>query len=251
MQISALVLAGGKVEESLREKFNVPTKAFIPLKGRMMLDYVLDTLSSLSSIDKIAIVLPDGELPFELKGRVDFVAPSGKNIIESIKNGIASFYPQPEKILVVTCDAPLISAESIEDFLSKCDDDSALCYSYVEKSNSIAKFPEVNHTYMKLKEGFFCGGSLILLSPSVIKDAEKLLERITELRKKPWQIAGLLGFKIITGLLLGTLSVPQLEAKASELLGEKIQGVLSPYPESAVNIDDINELEVIEKVYLA
>ncbi|MCL5773507.1 MAG: NTP transferase domain-containing protein [Firmicutes bacterium] len=250
MQISALVLAGGIVEESLREKFNVSSKAFIPLNGRMMVEYVLDTLSSISSVDKIAIAIPGGELPDELSGKINFVAPSGKNIIESLKNGISSFDPVPEKILVVTCDSPLVSRESIEDFISKCDDASALCYSYVEKNTSVAKFPEVRHTYVKLKEGFFCGGSLILVSPSILNDTANLLERVTEMRKKPWQVAGLLGFKTITGLLFGTLSVPRLEAKATELLGEKVQGILSPYPESAVNVDDINELEVIERKYM-
>lgn len=251
MRIKAVVLAGGGLLPEFRERFDVPSKAFIPLAGKMMVEYILEALRLCGDLEEMVLVTPTEDLPGKLSGMVKAAAPSGENIVSSLKSGIRALGEPPERVLAVPCDLPLLTGEAIKDFLQRCADlRAALYYSYVGRDVSEAAYPRLRHTYVRLREGVFCGGGLVLFDPRTMDKCEKLFKRVTSARKRPWQIAGILGGSIIAKFLLGTLSVRDLEKRVSDLLGFQTRGVLTPYPEVGFNVDHQEELEMAEKILI-
>jgi len=249
MKIPAVVLAGGELEKSLEERFDSRSKAFITIRGKMMVEYVMDALENAPSVGEKIISAPDGKIPPEIEKKFDGIARSGENILMSMKNGIEMIEPAPARVLVVPCDAPLLTPDSIEDFISRCEkSEGDLFYSFLPRKISEEKYPGFKHTYVKLREGIFCGGSLFLINPAVIEAARKLFERVIAARKKPWRIATLLGLKIIFKFSQGILTVKDLEEKVSQLLGYRAAGIETSYPEVGINIDSAEQYDRVLEI---
>ncbi|MBI2252689.1 MAG: nucleotidyltransferase family protein, partial [Armatimonadetes bacterium] len=197
---------------------------------------------------EIILVAPSAQVPLDFSFKSLKTADDGKNILESLKSGISQLSKNFEKVLITPCDIPLLTAPALENFLKECEKEEAqIYYSFVRKENHLKKFPKIRHTYVKLKEGVFCGGGLILLNPKVIAQAEKLFEKITENRKNPLKLAQILGLKTIFKFIFKTLSIKDLEERASYLLETKVKGIESLYPEIAVNVDHLLELKLVEE----
>ena len=97
------------------------------------------------------------------------IIPPGRSLLESLNNGLRAIDIE-EPLLVLTSDIPLISKDALEDFLFRCKQKEAdVYYSFVPKEINESKYPGVQRTYVKLYEGTFTGGNLVLLSPEVIK----------------------------------------------------------------------------------
>ncbi|MFH0802896.1 MAG: NTP transferase domain-containing protein [bacterium] len=248
MKISAVVLAGGRVEKSLSERFQVSSKGLIPLKGKMMILPVLEALRKSPSIEWISVSAPGGELPAEAEVLADVVASSGDDILDSLKNGIEALNEKPEWVLAAPCDAPFLTSEAVEDFLERCwKREADLCYSFVSREDSEKAYPELSHTYVRLREGVFCGGSLVLIRPEILEKALKLVREILSARKAPWRLAAILGFSIVWKFSQGALSIADLEERAFRLLGSRAAGIQVPNASVAFNVDSAAQLEQAEK----
>lgn len=248
MKISAVVLAGGRLENSLNERFQVKSKGLIPLGGKSMILSVLEALRKSPSIEWISVSAPGGELPPEAEVLADVVAPSGDDILESLKNGIEALNEKPEWVLAAPCDAAFLTSEAIDDFLERCwKKEADLCYSFVSKEDSERAYPGLSHTYVRLREGVFCGGSLVLMRPEILGKAAKLVRDILSARKAPWRLAAILGFSIVWKFSQGALSIADLEARAFRLLGSRAVGIQVPHPSVAFNVDTAAQLEQAEK----
>ncbi|MEX0713870.1 MAG: NTP transferase domain-containing protein [Pirellulales bacterium] len=117
----AVVLAAGK---GTRMKSELP-KVLIPLAGRPMIDYVLDTLAA-SSIDEVLLVVGyrSADVRAAVGGRpgVRFVEQA-----EQLGTGHAVMVCRPElaghqgPVLIVTGDSPMIQADSLLRLLDEFD----------------------------------------------------------------------------------------------------------------------------------
>lgn len=248
MKVSAVVLAGGRLEKSLGERFKVGSKALIPLGGRSMILPVLEALRKSPSIEWISVSAPGGELSPEVEVLADVMAKSGRDILESLENGIEALNERPEWVLAVPCDAPFLTSAAVEDFLAICLEQKAdLFYSFVSREDSEKAYPGLSHTYVRLREGVFCGGSLILLRTGILRGAVKLFRDVLSARKLPWRLASILGFTIVWKFSQGALSIGDIEKRASRLLGARAVGVSLPHPCAAFNVDSLAQLEQAEK----
>jgi len=108
-----VVLAGGKLEDDFRAHFDVEAKAFIPIKEKMMVEYVLDVLTGIPDCGKIILVAPSSDVPAPLQEKVHQVARGGKTIIESLAAGMKCLGSPAAKVLVLPADIPLITRESV------------------------------------------------------------------------------------------------------------------------------------------
>ncbi|MGQ9778743.1 MAG: nucleotidyltransferase family protein [Bacillota bacterium] len=249
--MDVIVLAGAKNDGSLQAVSQSPFEAGISVGGRSLLDYVVASLARVRGLEQIVVVGPAETLSPELREAVWRIVPPGEGMVENLRRGLAALAPQG-KVLVVTADIPLITPEAIEDFLARCQEREAdVYYPVVERATLEARFPGVKRTYATLQEGTFTGGNIILLAPSVVERHEKTIELAVALRKDPLGMARLLGLVCLVKLLLGRLSIAEIERRVEKALHFKGAAVITPYAEIGIDVDKPSDLALVQKVLSA
>lgn len=150
-----IILAGEQPIKGMEEAGN---KALCLINEKMMIEYVINAVKAADDIKSVVVVGPKDKLSRHLNSKVDAVIDSGSNIMENVMAGIRYLKPT-ENILICSCDIPLITTEAINDFITRS---KALgvdfCYPIVEKVVNDNKYPDMERTYVKIKEGRFTGG---------------------------------------------------------------------------------------------
>lgn len=128
--LDAIVLAG--TDDNPRRMIQGQNKAFLEIGGEALVRLVVEALLEAATIGQIFVVGPLDRLGAVLDGispRVTLVAQRGKmlaNTWEAIK--AAEEYQRKRgnpddplrPMLALSCDLPLISAESVDDFVARC-----------------------------------------------------------------------------------------------------------------------------------
>lgn len=248
--VKAIILAGGELEECFKKTGETAiNKAFIKLDEQFMVEFVINALKNSPLIEEIILTVPDTSNVPAIKDGVSIIK-SGKNIVETVLNGINYIGNSSEKVLLVMSDIPLLNSEVINDFLLKCDEIEAdFYYSTLTKECSEKSYPDVEHTYIKLKDGVFCGGGLILLKPEICDNYRcSLMDKMTNARKNPLEMVRLLGSKILFKIISGLATIKDLEERTSAVFKCRGISIVSSYPEIAVNIDKPKELTLIRSI---
>jgi molybdopterin-guanine dinucleotide biosynthesis protein A len=243
MTVDAIILAGGTLERDLAGVVDVPHKSLIDLGGKSMVERILDALGDAPSVGRIVLVEHDAGFPESVRARASAFVKGGASILASLAAGLGALEDDPERVLVLACDLPFLTGAALEDWLLRCSRREAdVHYSFVERGNSERKYPALRHTWVRLKDGTFCGGGLVLITPGAVARARAAMERLTAARKRPWELAGILGLSLLVKLPLGILTVAEAERTATRLFGCPVAGVESPSPELAFNVDGPEEL---------
>ncbi len=250
MQYDAIVLAGGESSSDLKKIAPYDNEALIIIGNYPMIYYVYSALRECPSIANIVVSGPveslRGILPKE--DRL-FFTEGGENAIESFANGVEILRAKgiSEKVLALPTDIPFITAEAINDFLTRCEARQAdFYYPVTSKQDNDLKFPGVVRTYVKLREGIFTGGNLFLLRSEII---DKCLEMGTKLvlrRKNPLAMARLFGISLVWRYLFHRLSIETAEKRFYKVMGLKGKGIISPYAEVGVDVDKPSDLELAQ-----
>jgi len=243
--MKALILAGSQ-EDSPLTKFS-RNKALLKICGKEMIKYIIDAMRELDFIDTIAVVGPKDEL-VSLEGFADIIIDSGSSMTENVLKG-AEVFPDSELILIATSDIPMITSEAIRDFVEKAQKvDADFYYPIVRKEINEKKYPGVKRTYVKIKDGTFTGGNIVLVKVDTVKRCIKQAEEFMIYRKKPLKLAQILGPVIIIKFLMGTITISELEKRVGKLFGIKAKGIISDYPEIGRDVDKESDVEIAEKV---
>ena len=242
----AVVMAGGG-KESLKSFINknVTSKGAIPVLGRPMVSYVLESLKGAKNVDKI-LYIGDLDVLSSISIKVDYSLPDSGSLFSNLIKAL-EFFKDESQVLVLTSDIPLVKSYMIDEFLSRCDKSAVFCYSFVRKEDIERFFPNAHRTYVRVKEGYFNGGNLMVISPSCILSKKELLEKIISSRKNPFYLAKLFGISVIIRYIFGTVSISTLEDRATRILGGKAQAVLMEYPEISFDVDNQLQLEFVEE----
>ncbi|MGC8972335.1 MAG: NTP transferase domain-containing protein [bacterium] len=242
----AVVMAGGGKESlKLFKNQDVTSKGAIPILGKPMVSYVLEALKNAKNVDEI-LYIGDLEVLSNISIKVDYSLPDSGGLFSNLMRAL-EFFKRENKVLVLTSDIPLIKSYMIDEFLSRCDSSAVFCYSFVRKEDLERFFPSARRTYVRVREGYFNGGNLIVVSPSYILPKGELLEKIISSRKNPFYLAKLFGIGIIIGYIVGTVRISTLEARATKILGGRAQAVLMEYPEISFDVDNQLQLEFVEE----
>ncbi|MGE5575953.1 MAG: NTP transferase domain-containing protein, partial [Syntrophothermus sp.] len=227
-KIDVVVLAGANNDGALKAVTDTPYEALIMLAGKPMVKYVVDAAARSKYVGRVVIVGPERQLREFLDDTAFYIAQCGETMVENILIGIEMLQPRG-KVLLVTSDIPLLTPEAIDDFIERCNAAEAdIYYPIVSREANDAKYPGVKRTYVRLKEGVFTGGNMALLQPQVVRKSHKMIERAVSMRKKPWQLSRLLGFKFIVKFVFNKLSLTEIEQRVQLILGFKGVGIISP-----------------------
>lgn len=143
-----------------------------------------------------------------------------------------------DPVLVVASDIPLLTPRVVEDFIAACAKDSADFYYAIVPQDAIERaFPGARKTFVRVAEGTFAGGSVMLFNPAVVDRVRTFVTRVIAARKKPWLLAQLFGWSVVMKFASGRLTIAEMEAKVTELLGITARAVIRPDPELALDVD--------------
>lgn len=248
--VIAAVIAAGRWKGEIPPGTS-PWRALAPLNGRPMLAYVLDALRESRGI-KEAILVGPPELSehFPDLPRLDPTDTLTGNVFA------ASRYAQGKgHVMLVGSDIPLITPEAIDGFIKACDfDGTRLFYSIVEKQVCLQKYPQMKRTYVRLRDGTYTGGNLMLAEPQFFLDRGPQITAIYDARKSPLRLAQLLGLQLMTRTILTAFCrLPLLDvATASKLVGralkDPVKGVPIPFAEVGADLDSQEEIPVFEAI---
>ncbi len=241
--MKAIILAGESKDDI--EAFG-KGKALINFKNIPLIEYTINALRNSEVIDYILVVGNKELLSPIIGNKVDKIVDQEKEMLDNLLKGMSYF--NDDKIIVSTCDIPLITSDAINDFIaiSKCLEVD-VCYPIIKKESYENKYPDVKRTYASLQEGRFTGGNLIMLNPDKIKGIEKNIRYLIEHRKNPIKMAKTLGPTIILKMLSNKLTIEKLEYYINEKFYIKCKAVSTSYPEIGTDIDHIEDINILEK----
>jgi len=238
----ALVLAGGRPDPALGE--GIPNKAFLPLLGRPMVEFVLAALRQAASIRRIALVGPL-PLPPAVAACVDVAVGEGGTMLDNVAAGLDAL-GGAGPVLAAGADIPLVTPRAVDAFVRAAQAlDAEIVYGVVRREDVIREFPRARKTFVRLRDGTLTGGSLILIGPQAFARARPVIERAIRARKRPWELARMFGLGALVGLLAGTLRVDGLERRAAGLLGVRARALICASPEICMDIDTPAMLAVV------
>lgn len=246
--MNAVVLAGGPHDELAARTAGAPNKAFIDIAGMTLVERTLRALRSAPSVGRILVVAPPQTHHRPALALADEYRPDGQRIRDSLRSGLSGL-PPDEDILVSTSDLPVLTVESIEDYIARARASNAdLTYGCLEKRTHMAKYPQVPHTWAPLREGTYCGTGFITIRPRVFPSLERFIEQLGQARKNPLHLARLFGLSVLVRFALRRLSIEQAEARASRIIGAPVRAVVSPYAEIGVNVDRVSDITLAERL---
>ncbi len=248
MTTNVVVLAGGKNSPEMAAATGTENRALTPIGSRAMLDYVVSALCEAPSVGKIFVVgtVPQSECYFQIAGR--------ETLLENLLAGLEAA-GGAEQILVSTSDIPFLTPEAAEDFVVRASARGAdLCCSYLPLAVCTRKYPDMKRTAVKLAEGQFTLGNMMLVNPKFLQANQEAITAAYAARKSPVQVAKLLGPGLL-GRLLGAqmiapalLSVAGLEAAVSRVLGGTAAGICSAYAEVGTDVDKPDDVAIARRL---
>lgn len=244
--INAIVLAGGR--EDLEGNAH-GYKSLLALKGRPMIDYVIDALKSTPDIGEAAVVGPVDELSPYISDKVDYIISEGDSMMDNVIFGLRPFQ-NDDRVLFLSSDIPFITPDAISHFIKQsCLTDADFCYPIVERSVNEAKFPDFKRTYVLLKEGAFTGGNIMYVKPGLIKNHKELIEDLIAMRKEPIKMIELFGAGLAMDLAIGRASIEMIEKRIEQMLNIKAKAIISPYAEISQDIDKNEDIKAALRVF--
>lgn len=248
MTVDAIVLAGARNAGSLRTCSPADYEAEIEVAGVPMVRYVVKALRDVPTVDRIVVVGPKDSLVSNLEGIRCIVEDGGETMMDSLARGMAAL-GAGNAVLVLTSDIPLITPEALTDFIGRCQTRPAeVYYSVVAREVNENAYPGVQRTYVKLRDGVYTGGNVVLLNrPGIVTEFRGVLSQAIAFRKHPVQMCRMLGLMFLVRLLLGRLSIADIERRVGRLLNLNGACVISPYPEIGIDVDKPSDFELVEK----
>jgi GTP:adenosylcobinamide-phosphate guanylyltransferase len=246
--MNAVVLAGGPQDEVALMQPGAPNKAFVRIGERTLVGRVLAAMRSAAGIGQLIVVSPPEMREHPDLTLADELRPDGVHITESLRNGLAGL-PADDDVLIVASDLPVLSATAVEDFVAGVKVLGAdVVYGCVERRVHLDRYPDVPHTWARMRDGTFCGGGIVAMKPRAMPQLERFIERLGAARKHPLKLASLFGWDMLARFALGRLTIAAAEARASRILHAPVRALISPHPETAVNVDRASDVDLARRL---
>lgn len=243
---NAVVLGSGDAGDPLAAAHGVSVKPLISLGGQPMAAYVLQALQGSGVVAQVAYVGPTTPM---LDRWIDQRVTDRGSLLGNLEAGLAALpTPQETKIVVVTADIPLLSAQEVRDILAAAPADAGVVYPIVRREDCEAAYPGIKRTYARLSDGTFTGGNLFIVDSKVVTQFLPRLREVLAARKSPLKLASIVGLSTAVRLVLGHLSIAELEQKVSQILQVKARALISPYPAVGTDIDKESDLELAKRM---
>lgn len=241
-----MVLAGSRgPSDPVALASGVSSKALAELAGRPMIDHVISALRECRLVGRIAV---SGAADLPLAPDVDLL-PAEPTPASSVLSAIDRM---GTPLLVTTADNPLLSAETVEEFLTGAEmtGADAVAGFATREIAELAGNPG-RRTYLKFRDEAVSGCNLFAFSTPAGRHAAAFWRKLETQRKRPWRMALSIGPGTLASYLMGSLTLDN----AVRAIGEKAQctggAVRLQDRYAAHDVDRPEDLAFAQKIILA
>lgn len=243
--VDAVVLAGGDgavIDPACR------FKGLLPIAGRPMVEWVTDALRAAETIREVAVVVPTAENLGRWVDGVGKIVVSDGAFVDNVVAGVGAFRGE-RPVLLATGDIPAITPEAIDDFVrASLATGADVTYPLVRKEDVMAQFPGSHRTFIRLLDGSVTGGNMMLVNPALLLANQEIGGRIFATRKNPAAMARIIGIRFVVKLVLGRLTVPEVERKLGQLIGGTGAAIYTRHASVGADVDKPVDVVVAERV---
>lgn len=225
-------------------------KALLPVAGRPMVQWVLDAMAASKSVDRVVVVGLEGGLSFP---RELHCLPSCGGYLDNARAGahrLLELDPRSDRrLLLLAADTPAVRPEHfdwvVEQALATDDD---FYYPVISREVMEARFPGSRRTYLRFRDGRFCGGDIVVVRACLFIGDTGVWQRLSDARKSPLKTASIIGLQVLLRYLLGRLSIDDAVRLGSRRLGVRGRALECPHAEIGMDVDKPSQLELVEEV---
>lgn len=247
MKVEAIILAGAPADDFGDSELT--SRAMVKLCDKPMLDWVAEPVFNCKSISRTCVV---GNVVTDFS---DVILEPAEDIVSNIKRCLEEFVTG-DYVLLVTSDIPLIDSDCITDFINEAElTDADFVYPICRKEVCEELYPELKRTYVKIDDGEFTGGNIMLMKKSFLIRVMPILSRLFEARKSPLKLAKVLGLGVVFKLILSRfdsrfLDIDYLEGTAGSILGSSVKAVITASPEICEDLDHPEDVVLFEDILM-
>ncbi|MFN2461461.1 MAG: nucleotidyltransferase family protein [Candidatus Velthaea sp.] len=246
--MNAVVLAGGGPDAVSALTPGAANKAFVPIAGTTLVERTVRALREVPRIERIVVVAPRATHDAAALAPADERRDDGRRMIESLESGLRGFAAD-EGVLVAASDLPALTRAAIDEVLdAAAARDVDIAYACLERRSHDARYPQIPHTWARMREGRFCGGGVCVIKPRALRRLAGVLDALGAARKAPLRLAAVFGWDVLLRFAVGQLSIAQAEARASRILGAPVGAIVCTHPEIAVNVDRPGDVALAEEL---
>jgi molybdopterin-guanine dinucleotide biosynthesis protein A len=247
--MDCVIIAGGVPgpEDPMYPFTQGKPKALLDMHGRAMLQRVVDAVQSSPYIEDVIVVGIGSDMGLTFKRPVIHLPDHGSMVNNGVAglNWVSQNKPEGTHVLGASGDVPLLTGEMINHFVESCQPlNYGVYYNFVTKEVMEKRFPHSSRTYVKLKGLEIAGGDVAILSVKIAAEKE-LLETLSNARKHAWQIARVVGLRMLLKLLFRQVSLQDIKVTVQRLTGFPAQVMLNPHAEIAMDADKPHQVEML------
>ena len=255
-RFASIVLAGERnPDDPLVRETGVRSKAALEIDGKPMIIRVLNALEASTIVGTRLLSGPDWEsvsmLP-ELRELIDSnragwlepgASPSAS--AHAALQSIGTAYP----VLLTTADHAFLRADIIDYFCTQAEREGLdIAVGLADYGLIHETYPKLEKTVMHFRDGDYCGCNLFAFLTPQARGIADYWRRVENRRKSPFRIIGILGWFTVMRYLAGRLTLEDGLRRLSERLKLKIGAVILPWPESAVDVDTIDDDREVQEI---
>lgn len=254
---TALVLAGRRGPiDPIAQSAGCSHKVLVPVAGTPMILHVVRNLRAARTIDAIVICTDDPSAFADLtelhaladSGALRFYQTSGRSPSESVLQYFES-NTRPTPLLITTADHPLLTTEMIDYFCTEAAASVAdVAVGMVAESAFRKHYPDSQRSFIPLRNDNYCGTNLFALLTPQGAAAARFWNRAGQFRKRPWRLISTFGLTNLLLLALRRLDLAGVLPRASRAIGARAAVVQMPFPECAIDVDTLNDLETVTQI---
>ena len=237
-----VIPAGGEIDAKFAERIGSPYRALAPLGPNRtpLLQHVVNTLRDAVPDARVICVAPEA-VAHAVAG-VDVWLPAGESGPENMRLGLSQAR-QDRPALLCASDLPLMTVRGIQKFVAACQSEAQVTVGLVRAGDYHRAFPGAPPSeFTALPEtGPITLGGLFQLQPDLLTRQSKLFDKLFNVRKSPWQIAGIAGPRLLWQLATRTLTLAAVVHRAEYLLGGSVQVVPDTDPTLAYDTDTFDD----------
>lgn len=252
--LTAIVLAGQRASgDPVALHTGAACKALVEIDEQPLLLRVLAALQQATQIGAVKIAGPEAQqrdsnaqLADLCTTEIEWHSPQATPSTSAYQ--IMQALAPTQAALLTSADHPYLSPELADEFCqrslaSKADVTVGLApYDLVGQ-----RFPTMQKTVMRFSDAGYCGCNLFGFMTVEGRRAADFWRQVEDARKSPLKVISLLGWWPLIRYKLGCLSLEAAMRLLSKRLGLRVEAIILPYGEAAVDVDSVDDYEIVQR----
>jgi HAD superfamily hydrolase (TIGR01490 family) len=256
---TAVVLAGMRPEgDPVADFFGCDCKALTLLRGRPMIQHVVEALGAVEAVERIVIVgnVPERFAPLAAeiaranpRVSIDVMKASG-SISDSVRR-VLDTVGENQPLLVTAGDAPLLTPGIVEAFTRDASARPGIAIGLVEREIVRRAYPDTVRTYLPFRDTAVSGANLFALSGRDVRRALEFWKAIEQDRKRIWKFLAAFGPANLAGMAFRRFTLDEALERAGRVMGcavRAVRAVRLPTAEAAMDVDSVQDYFLAERI---